>query len=147
MLLILYWSGITYYLCLLRATVINSETRQANQTQTRIVCSWVSNVIYCRYIIFREYLFSLSAEPKSIRVYKNAGYKHWMRLIHVYYKYLNLRVLIFAMITWPRKLIPSEIYYFYSTYGSLCKKKSFFISCKTNEKLDLVAAYHKLIPI
>ena len=70
--------------------------------------------IYCRCIIFRGYLFSRSAEPKAIHGYTNSRYKHWMR--HIYHTYLNSRVLIFAVITWPRKLIPSEIYYFYSTH-------------------------------
>ena len=31
-------SGITYYLCLLRAPVINSETKDANQTKRVHVC-------------------------------------------------------------------------------------------------------------
>ena len=37
-------SGINYSLCILRAPVINSETKQANQTKR--VCSLVNNVIY-----------------------------------------------------------------------------------------------------
>ena len=33
----LNWSGITYYLCILRAPVINSEIIQASQTQTYVL--------------------------------------------------------------------------------------------------------------
>ena len=51
-----------------------------------VVRIWIL-AAYCRCIIFREYLFSRLAEPKSIREYANSRYKHWMR--HIYYKYVN----------------------------------------------------------